>query len=411
MNRRDFKNEFKQPDMRQYELTKNELTRRIETLHARVNAAGVDWDAVFIVDKTNQYYFTGTMQDGVFVLKSDGTYGYFARNSYDRAKMESPLENIYPMISYRDVLQKIGDCTKLYIETETMTYAILQRVKKYFNAAEILPVDRIVLGMRAVKSAYELSCMEESGRQHNQLFETVVPALLHEGISEAELTAAMYPIMIDMGYQGVTRFYMFQAEMIIGQVSFGENTIYPTSFDGPGGVKGMYPPVPTVGSRERRLKKGDLVFVDTGHGFMGYHTDRTQLYMYGQSPSPEAERIHNECLAIQKSVVARLKPGEIPSQIYKDIMGGLSKDFLENFMGYGGKRAKFLGHGVGLHVDEFPVIATGFDEPLVENITLAVEPKKGVFGIGLLGSEDTYVVTKDGGRCITGSGERSIFRI
>jgi Xaa-Pro aminopeptidase len=65
---------------------------------------------------------------------------------------------------------------------------------------------------------------------------------------------------------------------------------------------------------------------------------------------------------------------------------------------------------VGLHIDEYPVIAEGFTEPLLANMTIALEPKKGVGGVGMLGVEDTYAVTQTGGRCLTG-GEKEIIEI
>ena len=84
-------------------------------------------------------------------------------------------------------------------------------------------------------------------------------------------------------------------------------------------------------------------------------------------------------------------------------MESLDADFLKNFMGYNGRAVNFLGHGVGLLIDEIPVIAAGYDEPLVENMVFALEPKKGVKGVGMVGIENTFVVTPSGGRCITGS--------
>ena len=77
-------------------------------------------------------------------------------------------------------------------------------------------------------------------------------------------------------------------------------------------------------------------------------------------------------------------------------------------MGFKGRKVKFLGHGIGLHIDETPVIAKGFDEPLVENMVIAVEPKKGMAGIGMVGVEDTYVISSGGARCITGGGSEII---
>jgi Xaa-Pro aminopeptidase len=80
----------------------------------------------------------------------------------------------------------------------------------------------------------------------------------------------------------------------------------------------------------------------------------------------------------------------------------LDPELRENFMGFGSRRVNFLGHGVGLQIDEPPVIAEGFDEPLVEGMVLALEPKKGIAGVGMVGSENTYVVTPAGGRSLTG---------
>jgi Xaa-Pro aminopeptidase len=98
-----------------------------------------------------------------------------------------------------------------------------------------------------------------------------------------------------------------------------------------------------------------------------------------------------------------LRPGTAPSEIYEAILDGLNPKFLEDFMGFGDRQAQFLGHGVGLCVDETPVIARGFDEPLEEGLVFALEPKKGVRGVGMVGIENTFVVARGGGRCITGT--------
>jgi len=97
-----------------------------------------------------------------------------------------------------------------------------------------------------------------------------------------------------------------------------------------------------------------------------------------------------------------LKPGVTPSDIYQATIEGMAPEFLENFMGYGRRKAGFLGHGVGLQVDELPVIAKGFDEPLQEGMVIALEPKKGISGVGMVGIENTFAVTPGGGRSITG---------
>jgi Xaa-Pro aminopeptidase len=163
------------------------------------------------------------------------------------------------------------------------------------------------------------------------------------------------------------------------------------------------PAVPLIGSRDRKLEIGDLVFIDAGCGFEGYNTDKTVTYMFG-APLPQyAIDIHNKCVDIQNEAASMLKPGAIPSEIYNTIMSELDEEFLQNFMGFGNRRVKFIGHGVGLLIDESPVIAEGFDEPLMERMVFALEPKRGIENIGMVGIENTFIVTPDGGECITGN--------
>ena len=333
---------------------------------------------------------------------------YFARRSFERAKAESPLDCIFPMESYRDVAKIIGnELGNTLVETEVLTIGILERLKKHFSIKHMYPVENILFDVRSNKSPYELYWIKESGKKHEYLLDEVVPGILREGMSELEFTAELYEKMLKLGYHGVSRFYMYQTEMIAGQIAFGENSLCPTNFDGPGGMQGMCPAVPIIGSRDRYLKKGDLVFIDIGFGMYGYHSDRTQVYMFGAKPSEEVIKAHRKCIEVEKRTASLLKRGSIPSEIYKKVMDTLDDDFLNNFMGFGTRKVKFLGHGIGLHIDELPVIANGFNNPLQENMAIAVEPKKGVAGVGMVGVEDTYIVTPDGGECITG-GEKDI---
>jgi Xaa-Pro aminopeptidase len=126
-------------------------------------------------------------------------------------------------------------------------------------------------------------------------------------------------------------------------------------------------------------------------------------YMFKKSIPEYAIKIHCKCVDIQNEIAELLKSDAIPSEIYNEIMNNLDTKFLENFMGYGNRRVNFLGHGIGLLIDEIPVIAEGFKEPLKEGMVFAIEPKKGIKNIGMVGIENTFIVTPNGGECITGS--------
>jgi Xaa-Pro aminopeptidase len=386
------------------DLSKEEITERLRRFRAAMDRQQPGWDTAVIVSKINQYYLTGTMQDGLLLIRPDDAW-FFVRRSYERAADESPFECIRPIQSYREAAQLAGSgCGKTYIESEIMTAAILERFEKYFKADSIGALGKTILSVRAVKTPYEVQAMTEAGQKHHEILTNIVPGLLREGMSELELSTAILEKMMAAGHHGVTRFQSFQAEMGIGQIGFGTNSLYPTNHDGPGGCRGLSAAVPLLGSSERKLKKGDTIFVDIGFGIRGYHSDKSQAYIFGVKPTAEMIDIQRGCLEAERRTAELLVPGAKPSDIYRTVMGALSNDFKRGFMGFEDRQVKFLGHGIGLHVDEPPVIAEGFDEPLEENMFFALEPKKGLRDVGLLGVEDTYLVTKDGARCITGGG-------
>jgi Xaa-Pro dipeptidase len=380
-----------------------ELKTRMVCFRSKMEESYPDWRLAVIFSKINLYYLTGTMQEGMLLIPRDEEATYWVRRSYERAMDESHFANIKPMSSFRDAAQSISKLPDtVYIEAEVVPLALYNQFKKYFPFKHFKPVDSQLAAVRAVKSPYELSLMEQSGRIHKRVLEDRIPAVLREGMSEAELAVNLFSIMIEEGHHGVARIRMFDTEMLLGNICFGESSIYPTYFNGPGGNKGISPAVPLMGSHERKLKRGDLVFIDIGCGVEGYHTDKTMTYMFGSALPDEVISIHNKCVEIQNQIAAMLKPGAIPFQIYKSVIDELDTEFLKNFMGFENRKVRFLGHGIGLVVDELPVIAEGFSEPLQEGMALAIEPKEGIEDIGMVGIENTFLVTRQGGRCITG---------
>jgi Xaa-Pro aminopeptidase len=379
-----------------------ELTDRLQRFRARMDRTQPGWELTAITGKVPLYYFTGTMQDGLLLIPQDGEAVFWVRHSYERAVDESLFLPIRKMKSYRDIAADMKTFPAiLYLETEHVPIAQMQRLQKHLRFRDVKAVDDQVGAVRAKKSAYELALMEHAGKIHRRVLEDLVPGMLVEGMDEVTLTCELYSLMMKEGHQGLIRFGGFN-EMLLGQIGFGTSSLCPTCTDTPGGVAGMHPSVPQMGSPARTLQKGDLVVIDIGCGYRGYQTDKTLSYMFGKAIPEHAIQEHFRCVEIQDKAAAMLKPGAIPSEIYRTIMAGLEPAFLENFMGYGERRVKFLGHGIGLWIDEIPVIAEGFDEPLEEGMVIALEPKKGIPDVGLVGIENTFVVTPQGGRVLTG---------
>lgn len=386
-----------------YSVPAGELEGRMRRFFTRMDTDHPGWDCAMVSSGVNLYYLTGTMPDGMLLIPRDGDPVLWVRRSYERARAESAFPSIEPMSGYRDAARGSPVRTgTVHLEAEQVSLAQYQRIQKHFPFTAFQSVDIQLSKLRAVKSAYELDRMEQAGRIHQRVLEDCVPDILAEGMSEAEFGSSVFSIMVRLGHQGIVRFGKPGVEIVVGQLGFGESSLYPTSFDGPGGCIGMGPAVPVLGSSRRKLAAGDLVFIDNACGIEGYQTDKTMTYLFGRAPLPEITRIHEHCVDIQDELASRLKPGAVPSELYESVMAGQDPAFLENFMGYGKRKARFLGHGVGLQVDEIPVITSGVDEPLEEGMTIALEPKAGVKGFGMVGIENTFVVTPGGGRSLTG---------
>jgi Xaa-Pro aminopeptidase len=379
-----------------------ELTDRMNRFRARMDRTQPGWELAAITGKIPLYYFTGTMQDGLLVIPQGGDAVFWVRQSYERAARESLFADIRKMRSYRDIAGAMGRLpSTVYIETDLVPLSQLRRMQKHLPFTDVRAVDDQVASVRAVKSRYELSLMEHAGKIHRHVLEDQVPGMLSEGIDEITFYCELYTRMMKEGHQGIIRFGGFN-EMVLGEIGFGTSTICPVCVDTPGGVAGMHPSVPQMGNPERKLRAGDLVVVDIGCGYKGYQTDKTLSYMFGRPIPGHAIEAHFRCVEIQDELASMLKPGAIPSEIYRTVMAGLEPAFLKNFMGFGEHRVKFLGHGIGLWIDETPVIAEGFDEPLEEGMVIALEPKKGIPEVGLVGIENTFAVTPRGGRSLTG---------
>ncbi|MFI4912853.1 MAG: M24 family metallopeptidase [Sedimentisphaeraceae bacterium JB056] len=385
-------------------IPQEELKNRLDNLRNRLNTYCPQWEIAVITQKVSLYYLTGTMASGTLWIERDGRASFFVRRGYERAVIESKFPDMRRMNSFRDMAADVNNTSKsVLLEKNSMPLSFFELFNKYFNFETIGSLDSHLMAIRAVKSPFEINRIRKAGKIHALVLEELVPKMLKEGMSEAELSSTLLKTLIDNNAHGIARLNMHDMEFLLGYVGFSENNLMVTNFDGPDGNTGLHPSAPFMGSRDRKLKKGDIIFIDIGCGYKGYHTDKTSVYAFGKAPSQEVVDIHNKCVDVMNKTAAMLKPGNIPSQIYENIMAGLDDEFKTNFMGIGNSAVKFLGHSIGLHIDEMPAIAKGFDEPLQENMVIALEPKKAIENIGMVGTENTFIVTPNGGQLVTGS--------
>lgn len=383
-----------------------ELQARLVKFRAAMDAEYHGWQMAVVNDKVNMYYFTGTMQEGALVIRPQDEI-LWVRRSYDRARNESLLPDIRTMKSFRALAEFYGAVpNEIYLECKKATVEWLNMLRKYLPFKNYTDIDSLLCSLRLTKSAYELDLMKRSGAIHQTVLEQLAPKMIINGISEAELAVEIYTAMLRRGSHGIARMNLPLGEDIIGVASFGKSGLVRTAFDGPGGTGGTCIAVQSIGSPFRKLKEGRLVYLDIPCGVEGYHTDKTIVYYFGDiNKDPNRDLIlaaHEHCLMLERFAASMLKPGVVVEDIYTETMKHFDERFAEGFMNGG----KFLGHSIGLTIDESPAIANRFKQVLTENMTFALEPKIALPGIGMVGSENTYLVTPQGGKPLTGSPHR-----
>ena len=373
----------------------SELSARIDRLRSAMSQRHPGWSMLLLENKIHLYYFTGTMQEGALVVTPD-LATLFVRRSFDCASRESLFPDLRPMNSFRDLCQALGKVPPtVYIAARTMTLQKLTLLQKHLPFAP-QPMDDVLSELRAHKSKYELYCMRRAGRLHQAVIENVAPSLLRHGVSEARLCSEIFTCMLDHGAMGISRFNQPAAEDVLGVVSFGENGLRASAIDSPSGNIGTCIAMKSIGSSERCLAVGDTVLLDIPCGFDGYHTDKSITFYFGAlAKHPQGARIraaHEQCVFLENEIASLMRPGAVPAEIYEKILTLVDPAFQDGFM----NACQFLGHSIGLTMDETPVLARGFSAPLEQGMTIAVEPKIALDGIGLIGSENTYEIAAQG---------------
>ena len=380
-----------------------ELETRLERFRRAMDAEHPGWEMAAVNHKVAMYYFTGTIQEGVLLIRPQDAV-FWVRRSFERACNESHFSDIRPMHSFREAAAFYGSAPKvMYVETKKATLDWERMLHKYFAFEGVGSFDSVLQDLRMVKSEYELKQMEQSGAIHETVLDIVAPKLIRGGISEAQLAIALYSEMVQRGSHGTARFNQALGEEAVGIASFGKSGLVRTGFDGPGGTDGTCIAVQSIGNAFRKLQPGRLVYLDIPCGFDGYHTDKTVVYYYGDLAKDEQSKqlmeAQQRCLELEQEVVRLMVPGESIENLYLRTMDKFDNIYGDAFMNGG----KFLGHSIGLVMDEAPAIAKGFKQPLQPGMTFAVEPKIALPGLGMVGTENTYVVTENGARSLTGS--------
>ncbi|MBA4543702.1 MULTISPECIES: Xaa-Pro peptidase family protein [Thermoactinomyces] len=377
-----------------------EIKTRVRRFQNTLSALAID--GALITQNIDIFYLTGTMQNGLLYVPQSGEPLFYAKKSIDRASFESVIP-VVEMGRQRELGQKIasrfGQPKKIGLEMDVLPYGLAKRYLSLFPGAEAADIAFALRQIRAVKSEYELKHIREAGKHLNEIIASL-PGIIAPGMTELELSAKIEYALRLKGNIGIFRMRGYNQELCLGMVSSGSAAATPTYFDGPAGGLGLSIASPQSASR-KKLQAGEPILVDISNVVEGYLIDQTRMAVIGDL-DPELERAYQIAVGIIREAERMGVPGTPWQALYQRALemaaeAGLS----ENFMGYGRDQVKFLGHGVGLEMDELPILARGFDQPLEEGMVIAIEPKFTFPGRGVIGIENTYVVTAEGLKALT----------
>lgn len=357
------------------------------------NMSDVHADGLLICDNVNLYYVSGRIFRGYCYIPVKREPIFFVRrplglNGTQVVYIRKPEE-------IGEYLQKNGIAfpDKLLLESDSISYSDYKRYETIFIPKEVLNGTALLRRCRSIKTPYEIDLIRRSGELHAKAYETI-PSLYRKGMTDLEFSIELEHECRKLGSLGIFRIFGQSMEIFMGSVLAGDNADIPSPYDFAMGGAGLDVSLP-VGCNGTVLTEGMSLMVDMGGNFTGYMTDMTRTYAIG-SVQELALKAHETSIAIHQAIAAKARPGVAAKDLYELAAemanhAGLS----DYFMGHR-QKAGFIGHGVGIEINEAPVLAPRSRDILAEGMVFALEPKFVIPGTGALGIENTYAVTADG---------------
>jgi Xaa-Pro dipeptidase len=387
-----------------------ELKNRIEKLQKEIIIHNLD--AVFMIQNADLFYFTGAIQQGALYVPAEGEALYLVRKDFARARMESGLKEVVPFKSPRDIPGVLADFgysmpETLGMELDVVPVTVMERFKKGLGDCVISDATPLIRNVRAVKSDYEINIMKDAAVIVDKVCKRAVE-VIREGMTDLELAAELEFVARKDGHQGMVRMRGFNGELFYGHTFSGPDSAVPTFSDTPLGGVGLSPAFPQ-GASYKSIRRNEPITVDFVANFYGYIVDKTRMLSIGELPD-KLMKAYADMTIIQEHAKQIAKPGVSWGGLYDECLQiACDRGYQDHFMGTKGAQVSFIGHGVGVELDEYPFIAKGLnDHELQENMTFAFEPKAVFQGLGAVGIENTFRVAADGLKHLTFSEQKLV---
>ena len=350
-------------------------------------------DGCLLTMNVNLYYVSGQVFNGYFYLPAEGRpYWFVKRLTVPETNQVHVIRKPEQMPElFRDL--NLAMPRKLLLEEDELSYNEYIRLQHVFRAEATGNASALIRHIRMIKTPWEIEQMRISARRHEAVYREI-PACYRPGMRDVELQIEIEKRMRMHGSLGYFRAFGSNMDIFMGSLLAGENAGEPSPFDFALGGKGIHASGP-LGANGTLLREGTTVMADMSGNYTAYQTDMTRVFSIGKLPD-RAYRVHRVALEIQARMERTAKPGVSCAELYRDALAMAGQEGLKDcFMGTH-LQAKFVGHGVGLEINELPVLTTRSKDILQPGMTFAFEPKFVLAGIGAVGIENTFLVTDSG---------------
>lgn len=374
---------------------KSELKDRISEFQNRLLEE--DLDGALVLQNADLLYFAGSIQDGWLFIPTKGQAEFFVKKSLERAREESSLENVKKIDSFQELPEALEkyNIDALGLELDVLPASDYLYYVKLFQGVELEGISTEIKKQRMTKSDFELKMIRKAAKLMHEVHREV-PDLISSGMSENEFAGKVEAVAREKGHEGFVRWRSFKQEMFYGHILTGGNGGVPSYLDSPTGGRGLSPGFPqSVSNKE--IQPHEPISVDYVGVVNGYVVDQSRIYSIGELQDDKLAEAFEWSLIIQENLVNNAVPSLSADEVF-NIAFEMVKDteYEENFMGYGETKSPYIGHGVGLEIDELPIIGKELKTPLKENMVFALEPKFVFPKLGTVGIENTFVVQEDG---------------
>jgi Xaa-Pro dipeptidase len=385
-------------DVMKYQHTPRE---EIQSRIARFQKSLQDGDiaGALISQNVDLFYFTGTIQRCFLFIPAEGEAVLAVHGNLERAQKESSLSQVVPLKKSQQLAQALCDFNysirgRIGLEMDVLPARYYLALRRENAEADFLDVSELVRKVRMVKSEYEISQIRKACQILNQVMMEAQKSI-RPGMTELEVDALLVGLARRLGHQGLLRMRGYNQEMFSAHVFCGKTATLSPTMNVPLGGLGTTPAI-AQGASFNVITKNEPLIIDFGVGINGYVTDMTRTFVIGRL-SQKLQEAYSVAKEIKEFAEQWVTPGRSWSQLYGEIIELVQRrGYQDYFMGCRGHQVAFVGHGIGLEIDEYPVIAPGFHEEFGENMVFAFEPKLVFRDIGAVGVEDDYLVTNYG---------------